>query len=115
MMGWEVRHGRRYYYSARKRSGKVVKTYRGRGRMGEMAEALETEARRRRDDREEAFRAERARTSHADRAMANLDRACARAVEAALILAGFHRVNYAWRRKHVRDADPIRAKVAARG
>jgi hypothetical protein len=114
-MGWELRHGRRYYYSAKKRSGKVVKTYRGRGRMGEMAEALELEARRRRADRKEAFRAERARTSHADRAMDDLDRACARAVQSALIPAGFHQVNYAWRRKRVRDADPIRAKVAVRG
>jgi hypothetical protein len=115
MMGWEVRHGRRYYYSVKKRSGKVVKTYRGRGRMGEMAEALETEARRRRADREEAFRAERARTVHADRAMDDLDRACAMAIRATLIRAGFHRVNYAWRRRRVRTTDLAGAEAAGRG
>jgi hypothetical protein len=110
-MGWVVRHGRRYYYSAKKRAGKVVKTYRGRGRIGEMAEALELEARRQRADREEALRAEKSRTSQADRAMDDLDRACVMAIRAMLTRAGYHPVNYAWRRRRVRTTDPAGAEA----
>jgi hypothetical protein len=114
-MGWELRHGRRYFYSAEKRAGRVVKIYRGRGRIGELAEALELEARRQRADREEALRAERSRTGRADRAMDDLDRACALAIRASLIGAGYHQVNYAWRRRRVRDADPAGAEADRRG
>jgi hypothetical protein len=113
-MGWEFRNGRSYYYHVKKRAGQVVKTYIGRGRMGELAEALEVEARRQRAEWEEAFRAERARTSHADRAMDDLDRACAMAIRASLIRAGYHQVNFAWRRRRVQAADRVLAKAAAR-
>jgi hypothetical protein len=114
-MGWERRNGRSYYYRVKKRAGRVVKSYVGRGRMGEIAEALEVEARRRRADREEALRAEKSRTGHADRAMDDLDRACALAIRASLIGAGYHRVNFQWRRKRVRDTDPAGAEADRRG
>jgi hypothetical protein len=114
-MGWELRNGRPYYYSARKQAGRVVKTYHGFGRLGEMAEVLELEARRRRADRRDVFRAERARTGIADEAMKDLDRASASAIQAALIGAGYHRVNYTWRRRRVRDTESVPAGAAVRG
>src|SRR4051794_2815929 len=101
-MAWETRKGRRYYYAARKRAGRVVKRYCGGGVAGEVAAELEAEARRLRAERAAALERERARLRPADAAMAALDRACALTIEAELVAAGYHRVNFMWRRRRAR-------------
>ncbi len=59
-MSWEVRNRRptRYYYTARKVNGRVLKGYVGRGPAAELAASLDAQARRRRAEAAEALRAE---------------------------------------------------------
>jgi hypothetical protein len=111
-MGWESRGGRRYYYAARRVGGRVVKAYIGPGEVGALAAALEAESRRRRADHREGLRLERARVEPADRALDELERACVRAIETALVDAGYHKSYSKWRRKRARIDDPLRAGVA---
>ena len=100
-MGWERRPGGNYYYrSIRTGDGHVGKRYFGNGVAAEVAAGLDAEARARRRAEAEAARSLRERLATPDAAMAALDAACALALEAALVSAGFHRQNYsAWRRR----------------
>ena len=100
-MSWERRKTGWFYYRAVKRHGKVEKTYIGAGAVGKAAAALVAEARWRRADEATALAAERDRLAGPLDAMAALDRACSRAIEAALTAAGYHSVDYKWRRKRV--------------
>ena len=101
-MAWETRRGRPYYYSSRRIDGRVVKRYLGTGDLGGLAAGLQAEARLRRIELVEALERERKRLEPADAAMAALDRACGLAIEASLVAAGYHKVNYEWRRRRVR-------------
>jgi hypothetical protein len=114
-VSWELRKGRRVYYSAEKRDGRVVKVHIGRGAVGEVAAGLVAEARRRRADEAAALEAEKVRLAVPDRAMAALDEACGLAIEASLTAVGFHRFDYKWRRRHVRKTGPDDTGVNRRG
>ena len=98
-MSWETRNGIRYYYTAKKVNGRVTKAYFGRGPLAELAAGLDAEARRRRIAEAEALRAERMSLEPIDRLTDELDRACARLLEATLLAAGYWRPNYGWRRR----------------
>lgn len=101
-MAWETRRGRPYYYSSRRIDGRVVKRYLGTGDLGGLAAGLQAEAVQRRVELAEAMERERRRLQPADAAMSALDEACALAIEASLVAAGYHKVNYEWRRRRVR-------------
>lgn len=93
--------GTYFYLTVRDHStGKVRKTYLGRGkRATTAAEAIA----RRRDQREadrRAVRVARDASRAADEMTAELDAAATVLMEAALLAAGFHRTNYGpWRRR----------------
>ena len=114
-MAWELRGGRRYYYSSTRRSGRSIKAYVGHGAAGALAAALVAEGIRRRADRALALVAERARLASPERALAALDRACRLAIEAELAAAGYHNYDYRWRRRHVPAGDRGLAQAGGRG
>jgi hypothetical protein len=97
-MAWERRGGRRFFYRAVRRGGRVVKEYYGSGPTAEVAERLLAEARRGREAEAAAVRAERRRYEPLDRVAGELDAACRRLTEAALLAAGYRRAHYQWRR-----------------
>src|SRR4051794_6602787 len=97
-MAWESRPGGRYYYKSVRRAGRVRKVYLGRGAAAELAEQFAAEAKARRAAEAAAAGAALARLGPPEAAMAELDAACKLAVEAALMVVGFRRVDYAWRR-----------------
>jgi hypothetical protein len=102
-MAWERRGSRHYFYTAVRRGDRVVKRYLGAGAAAEATAWLRDRARRDRAAAAEALRAEDARLAELDRRGRDLDRLCARLVEAHLLLAGFHRPNYgSWRRRRGR-------------
>jgi hypothetical protein len=99
-VAWESRCRGRYYYAAARQDGRVVKCYVGRGPLAELAAGLDAEARRRRAGRAEAVRDDQARHEPAERALAELDAACALLTEAILTAAGYRRVNHGpWKRR----------------
>ena len=89
-MSWETRRGRRYYYSARREGGKVVKTY-APPLIADLAAAVDAVARQRRADAAAAHRAERERIAALAAAIAPLDELADALAAAALLAAGFHR------------------------
>ena len=97
-MAWELRPGGRYYYRSVRRAGRVRKVYLGRGAAAELAAQLAAEAKARRAAEAAAARAELALFGPLETAVADLDAACKLAVEATLMVAGYRRVDYAWRR-----------------
>ena len=114
-MAWESRGGSRYYYTSRRCGGKVAKFYHGKGAFGEAAAGMVAEARRKRADRAAALADERARLAPALRAMDSLDEACRLMVEATMVLGGYHRHDYHWRRRRARVEDRGLAEPAGRG
>jgi hypothetical protein len=97
-MAWERRGDNKYYDSARKVDGKVVKTYHGTGLFGVLAAEAVADAGRARAAERDALAAEEARMATADRAMAALDAACSWMIVAALTAAGYRYTDYRWRR-----------------
>ncbi len=91
-MSWEMRQGRRCYYSASWADGRVRKVYHGSGVLAELAASQDAEARARRHASAKAVIEEEARLRPADLALEELDQACERALSASLLVAGFHRV-----------------------
>jgi hypothetical protein len=103
-MSWETRGDgrlRRYYYSARRVGGKVVKAYRGGGTVGLHAAQADDE-RRLREQGEALVRARRrAELIALDDLTQALHERCALLAEAALLAAGYRRHNrWKWRRWH---------------
>src|SRR5262245_43060777 len=98
-MAWESRRNGRYYYSAVKRDGRVIKRYFGRGPAAELAAQLDQQARQRRQDQAAALHTERSRRAAPERALHDFETACDLLMVAALMAAGYHRTNYGpWRR-----------------
>ena len=110
-MGWEVRGGRRRYYTkSRKISGKVVREYVGGGGLGELVAAAD--ALRRADRRAEAvaFEAEMARWEEALTPLLELCRATDLLGKACLLVAGFRQhARSSWRKtRHVPEQPSAR-------
>ena len=98
-MGWEARPGGDYYYRSIRVDGRVVKTYFGRGEVARQAERLDDEAREQKLAEAAAIRSEQDRLGPAEQAMAALDLACRRLIEASLLSSGFYRHRRSWRRR----------------
>ena len=103
-MAWESRGGHRYFYGAEKVDGHVVKTYVGRGTVGRIAERKVEEARQRRFKHAAAFEAEQMRLATPERSLDQLEAACHLMVEVSLRIAGYHRVDYKWRKRRDRES-----------
>jgi hypothetical protein len=103
VMSWETRGNRRYYYSAEKRDGRVVKHYVGRGEVAGAVATIERIDREReqgtrapsRRDEEQADRLDRL-----DRLIGEVSAVVDRLVNEALTEAGYHRHHRgAWRKR----------------
>jgi hypothetical protein len=97
-MGWEVRHGRRYYYKNERTGGRVVKQYYGKDEIARLAEGIDADARRKKQAEAAAISAERDKLAPVEEGMVQLDRACRLMIEAVLLSDGFHRHCRTWRR-----------------
>jgi hypothetical protein len=113
-MAWEERPWGRYYYRSERRGGRVVKRYFGRGEVARLAADLDSDARARRAAEAGRLLALREGLLPAERLSESLDRACSEMAEAVLTAAGFHRPNFAWRRRDGRPERP-RDRGPARG
>ena len=100
-MAWETRSGgRRYYFTAKKIGGRVVKRYIGAGDLAGAMASLEALDRERREEQRAAVKAERDRLDALDQRVAELSRAVDAALHAALSAAGYHRHDRgAWRKR----------------
>ena len=109
-MAWETRSssGRRYYFTAKKVNGRVVKRYIGAGDLAEAMACLEALDRERREEQRAAVKAQRDRLDALDQRVAELSRAVDAALHDALSAAGYHRHDRgAWRkRRQKRNATP---------
>src|SRR5262245_62940460 len=107
-MAWEARPGgHSYYYRSRRCGDRVRRVYVGRGAVAELAAEHDADVKARREVEAAAMRAAQARLGPLEEAMAELDRACALALEAVLTAAGYRRANSEWRRRRERT-DPSR-------
>jgi hypothetical protein len=101
-MAWERRQrgaGRRYYYRSVRIGHRVVKLYVGTGHAAELAAAADAQAKARRDaDRDQVRRAE-IEMAAAEAAIQELDAVTTMLAQATLFCAGFHFVNYMWRKR----------------
>jgi hypothetical protein len=103
-MAFETRKvgGNKYLYLCKRdaKTGRVVKQYLGRGARAEAAAKALDERRKRQADERLAVERRRAELQAVDAVMAELEAAAITLMEAALLAAGFHRVNYSrWRRR----------------
>jgi hypothetical protein len=103
-MAFEARKagGNAYLYVSRRDrvTGKVRKVYVGRGPKADAAAAELAARRKQRADERLAVGRKRAELQAVDGVMAELEAAAVTLMEAALLAAGFHRVNYSrWRRR----------------
>ena len=99
-MGWERRaqHSNRYFYTARKVGGRVVKTYIGRGPLAEVAAAQDAAVKAERRASIAAVRNMATLMAPADSALRTLAHVCELLAAANLAAAGYQRVHYEWRR-----------------
>ncbi len=99
-MGWEHRGDEKYYYTAKRAGGRVVKQYIGTGRVAELAAqyAAATRAEQARTAAEQ--KRERDALAALDAALAPLHELADAATAAALVAAGCHRPNRSkWRKR----------------
>src|SRR4051794_2850735 len=87
-MAWEWRGDRTYYYRSVRPGTRVREAYFGGGPAGELAAAVEADARARRAAEGHALAAERRRLGPADGALRALEAACALMADATLLAAG---------------------------
>ena len=93
-MAWETRaRGGRYYTRSRRVGGRVVREYVGCGLAAERAAQADLEARRIRDERRAAEKAEREALEDIEKRLASYDRAADGLTAGVLINAGYHRHN----------------------
>lgn len=102
-MGWEKRGGHEYYYTAKKRNGRVVKMY----WPGEAGVLLAKHIEQTKQDQAEKQKSMEAIQNHLDRIDYSLDELAEltkAAVEAVALLNGFHFHKGEWRRKRGNDS-----------
>jgi hypothetical protein len=99
-MSWETPGGRRYYFTAKKVNGRVVKRYVGAGELAGAMAGLEALDRERRQEQRAAVKAERDRLDALDQSVADFSGAVDAAVTKVLTAAGYHRHDRgAWRKR----------------
>jgi hypothetical protein len=95
-MAWE----RGYYYQAEKIGGRVVKTYVGHGRIGELAAQLDAIEREKRASEKASFKTWKKHLADLDEPLDRLNDLADMLARAALIAAGFHQHRRGeWRRR----------------
>ena len=102
-MGWEKRkRGGHYYTRSRKINGRVVREYVGGGPLGKLAAEMDALERRRRQEKAEAWRAERERLEALEAPVVKLCEMSEALARAILIVAGYHRHNRGeWRKRRM--------------
>jgi hypothetical protein len=101
-VSWERDGGERYYYSAQKVGGRVVKTYFGRDEPGTMAAQLDEKIRAEKTAARAEQEAIRGVYERAEALALTLDHACQLLLEGSLLAAGYHCPGHrAWRRRRV--------------
>src|SRR5262245_48483295 len=103
-MGWERRGrgGGLFYYKSLRIEGEVRKVYLGHGPDARAQAERDAEARDRRRAERQALRGEQASVAAADLAFAQARALGDLLLRAALILNGFHRHHWQWRRRRGR-------------
>ena len=97
-MGWETRSGHRYFYTAERRNGRVVKQY-WPGVTGELlAEQLE-KSKQAQLEKQKAEKEIQGRLDRIDQSLAEFADLTQAAIEAVVLLNGFHFHRGEWRRK----------------
>jgi len=94
-MGWEQRHGKRYYYRKRRKGGRVISEYIGAGRRAEQIAARDEQAQTQRG-KEWARLAEHKRVEETLRQLETLTAALTRAT---LLAEGYHTHRGEWRKQ----------------
>jgi|SRR6185312_2614916 len=106
-MSWEERGSGRYYYSAERVGGRVVKMYVGAGRIAKLAAELDRQKRQERETEEGEQRAIRNSLSELDSLMAPLNELADMVAAAAMLNAGYHRHHRGqWRKRRVEQNAP---------
>jgi hypothetical protein len=99
-VGWEQRGGRRYYYTAKRIGGRVVKQYVGVGYIGELTAKYDAATRAERAVDAEDDRQARDELNDLDAALDPLHDLADALTAAALVAAGFHRHHRGpWRKR----------------
>lgn len=100
-MGWEKRGNRRYYYVKRRRSGRVISNYFGRGPLAEELATINELDRQERDLEQRQWQAERQAQQALDRQLQHITRLLADLQAATLLAHGCHTHRRQWRnRRH---------------
>lgn len=89
-MTWEARRNTRYYYSAVKEGGRVIKSYIGTGVAGALAAEIDAAERVDRQRQYQRKRDLREQLEQADQVMAAVDRSITLLTKAMLLIAGYH-------------------------
>jgi len=98
-MAWEKHINTMYYYRARRKNGRIIKEYIGRGEAAERAAAVDAAARARRAANSARRRAERLPLLAMIDATRTFEDYCRTMTEATLLASGFHRHHRGqWRR-----------------
>lgn len=98
-MSWETRGSGRYYYTAERVGGRVVKRYVP-PQFAALAATLDAQAREERADAAAELRAERDRLAALDAALAPLDELANDMAAGAMLAAGYHRHHRGpWRKR----------------
>jgi hypothetical protein len=97
-MGWETRGGRQYYYSKRRRGGRVVSRYVP-ASIAALAAQLDTVTQAEREAERVARRSERAELAQLAGTGADLETIARALVRLALLDAGYHQHKGQWRKR----------------
>lgn len=101
-MGWEIRGGRRYYYSKYRVGSRVVSRYLGAGPVARVRARFDEEERAKERALRMAEREKRRRELEFDATLDALSEAAEASVECLLLASGFHYHKGEWRRsRHV--------------
>ena len=100
-MGWEKRQsGAAYYTRSHRVNGRVTREYVGGGLIGELAAEMDANARRDREAKMEAWRAEKVEIESREKGIADFSDHVEILARSALVAAGFHRHHRGeWRKK----------------
>ncbi|NOT62788.1 MAG: hypothetical protein HOP19_21475 [Acidobacteria bacterium] len=99
-MGWELRNGRRYYYSKKRVNGRVVSSYCGIGLLVELVATMGELS----DVERRELKALRQREEAIDARLDGLGAQLQAAIKAGLQAAGFHQHKGTWRKKRMAKA-----------
>jgi hypothetical protein len=118
LMGWETRPGtkNRYYCLTKRRNGRDVHEYFGRGEAAEQAAAAVEQRRQQREENRQAREAFEAQISEAALPLDDLCGLAEQMAHAALTAAGYHRPDRnKWRKRSNAHYQPANGSGAAEG